>query len=300
MQIVGLLIIVIAILIIIWWARSDRRRKRWVVAVSFMLFAGVVIMLQDRIVEISLPKGFGTIKAAARQATADAEAIANLKKRVEDQSATVDSVANSAREARKLGDELSERIKTTDTKLTQVDQATRNAQAALEKMEQISAFATVLLAAQNDDWQAFNQLLNWVDDQNFPLHEVAASGYVAISSSHTSWLEPGYLKMQWGPGVDPSHLSLSELGKIYSSHRPVYHADIVLTVWNRSDIPKKERMEFLVQVLKTSNSVTAKYFAAKLFVEATDDKDLELKLHKVPFRLEPLLEWWESHKNSIK
>jgi hypothetical protein len=301
MKIVGIAFFVVAVLGTGLWGYFDRSHRRW----AFILFAmvalcsGCFLMMYERVFEMSF-KDLVTIKAVTQQATTDAETIANLKKRVEAQSEAVDSVANSAREARKLGDELSEKIKTTDIKLTQIDQATRNVQTALEKTEQIITFASVLLAAQNDDWHALDRLLQWANDANFPLRELAENGYMTIALSHLSVVKEAWAEVPWRQGVDPAHLSISELEKVYSALSPIYHAGIVRVVWKRSDIPKKERMEFLILVLKTSNSVSAKYCAARFFVEATGDEDLRPKFLLVPLPVEPLSKWWEAHKDSIK
>ena len=296
MKVIGFVIILIALFFIGWWVLTDHQHKQWALTLCIMaIFTGIFMILQDRAIEISL-KGIGTIKAAAQQAATDAEAIANLKKRVETQSATVDLVAKSANDASELVNKLQEKSEITDNKLTQLDDATQDALNALQGMERATDFATTLLAAQNDNWIAFDQLRKWADDKTFPLSEIAGNAYVKIRVSYGSVIEPGYLNINWSPGIDPSKLSQVEFTKSYLKLSPIYHAHLVHVVCGRTDIPKKERMTFLVHVLKSSNSLTAKEYAAKFFVQAAGDINLKWQ----PFNLVVLLNWWEKHKDEIK
>jgi len=295
MKIIGFVIILNALVLTGWWVATDHPYKTWVITACIIaLFAGTFLILQDRAIEITL-KGVGTIKAAAEQATTDATAIASLKERVEAQSATVDLVAKSANDARQLVDELDEKSKITDKKLDRVDQATTDAHEAIQDMKRATGFATTLLAAQNDNWNAFYQLRKWSNDKAFPLHEVAGNAYVKIRVSYSP-IDPGYLNINWSPDIDPSKVALSDFEKTYSALNPIYHAHLVHVVWGRSDISKKERMSFLIQVLKTSNSLTAKHYAAKFFVGATGDKDLKWE----PFNMDALHNWWKHHGDEIK
>jgi len=84
--------------------------------------------------------------------------------------------------------------------------------------------------------------------------------------------------------------------KTYRSLNPIYHTHLVHTLWEREDITKKDRMAFLLEVIKTSNSLTAKDYAADFFVRATGDDDLKWQ----PFNIKPILHWWEEHGESIQ
>ena len=296
MKIAGFLIILNAVILTAWWGSAYPGHKGWAVVVCILaLFAGIVVMLQDRAIEISL-KGVGTIKAAAQQASVDAAAIATLKERVEAQSATVDLVAKSAGEARELVGDLAEKSRASDERLAQVDEATRQAEAALKDLERATEFATVLLAAQNDSWNAFEQLRKWADDKSFPLQQIAENAHVKIRVSYALPFAPGYLNIKWAPGVDPAKLTFRDFVRTYGALDPVVHTHLVNTVWDRSDISERDRMCFLILVLKTSNSLTAKSYAAKHFVKAAKDKELNWE----PFHIAPLLRWWDENSDAFK
>jgi hypothetical protein len=252
-------------------------------------------MLSDRAVEISMA-GIGKIKAAAERATIDANAIESLRQRVEAQSATVDLVANSASEARKLAGELSVRIKTTDSKLAEVDKAMQDARHSIAEVESVTNFAAVLIAAESDDWEAFHQIAQWADDIKHPLHDVALKALVKIRISFATPVTRGYVNAQWREGVDPAKMSLSELMAAFVNAQPLVHASVVHVVWNRTDIPKRQRMDFLIQALTQSASLNARDHAARLFIDAAGDKALKWNA----FDVKPLVAWWEEHKDRIE
>lgn len=157
-------------------------------------------------------------------------------------------------------------------------------------------FTLTIIAAQSDDWSAFHKLEGWSNDKSFPFQEMAAKATVRIRSSYVGFISEPYLEIPWNKDTDPKKLSLDELKSIYASLDPLFHAALVHTVWQRSDIPKKERMEFLMNVLETSNSLTAKDYAGKFFVEGTGDKNLKWS----PFVTTPILSWWTENKETIQ
>lgn len=65
----------------------------------------LILLLPNRAIELTL-KSVGTIKAAAQQASADANVISDLRSRIERQSATIDLVAQQASTTLKLGEQL--------------------------------------------------------------------------------------------------------------------------------------------------------------------------------------------------
>jgi len=286
-----------ALVITGWWVLTNHKNKGWAVTVCILaLFAGTLMLLQDRVVEVSL-KGVGTIKAAAEKATTDAAAIADVKKRVEAQSVTVDLVAKSASEAKSLIVELEKKSEKTKQELARLDKTMDEANSTLETMEKTAELATTILSAQNNDWGAFSQLRIWAEDKSNPLRQIAGSAYVKVRLSYTERITtPGYLTIIWDDDLDPSALSLTELEKTYATLNPLYHPHLVNIVWKREDIPKKSRMEFLIRILQNGKSLCAKHFAGKCFVSGAGDKELKWQ----PFQIEPLIKWWKDNADSIK
>jgi hypothetical protein len=79
-------------------------------------------VLHERVTELTV-KWVGTIKAAATQAVIDAGEIAEIRKRMEDQRATIDLVAKEATGAKRLSEDLSQKNQRAEQKLTELDQA---------------------------------------------------------------------------------------------------------------------------------------------------------------------------------
>src|SRR3990172_9894790 len=123
MKIVGMLLILNALVLMAWWICTDHPHKAWAIVAGLVaIFAGVYFTVQDRAIEITIEK-VGTIKAAAEQATLDAQFVADLRKRIESQSATVDLVAESAAKAHKLIEDLSQKNKTVEGKIDELEAA---------------------------------------------------------------------------------------------------------------------------------------------------------------------------------
>lgn len=98
MKLLGILIIMNSLIVTGYWVSGSHQHKIWVVSIcGLAAFIGIIFTMHDRAIEITFSK-IGTIKAAAEQATADANAIADLRSRIEAQSATVDLVAQKATE----------------------------------------------------------------------------------------------------------------------------------------------------------------------------------------------------------
>lgn len=289
MKIIGLLINLNALILTVWWVSTEHPHKPWAITACILaLFVGMFMVLQDRAIEITL-KGVGSIKAAAQQATTDANAIASLKERIEAQSATIDLVATKASEARNLVDQLAERAQEADAKIDQVDKTIKEA-------EKLNLFHSIVLAAENDDWDAFVSLLKWIDDKNFPLREIAANAYTRIRISFTGPIGRGFLNPTWQAGVNPEIIPLSALRTAYDKLNPIYHASVVKTVWGRDDIAKHDKMSFFIHVLNASKSMNAKNNAAKYFVKCAGDNAPNWE----PFKIELLLQWWDEHKELIE
>ena len=79
MEILGALLLISALIFAGWWLMGEHPHKGW--AFTFVLsviFVAVSLILQARVIEFTV-QGIGTIKTAAKTASADANAISKLK-----------------------------------------------------------------------------------------------------------------------------------------------------------------------------------------------------------------------------
>lgn len=283
----GVLLIINALVATAWWTLGENPHKSWAFGVCLAaMFAGAFLILQDRATEITI-KGVGTIKSAAEQATTDAKAIAELRDRMQAQSATVDLVAQQATGAANLAQELSQKTNAAESKLHEVDEALTSARRELEEIDKITEFTRIVVAAQNGDREAFDRLGHYASEQS-DLSRLAADAYVGICSTYGGVIEPGFLNLS-SPS-DLESLARDKVREFYVSLPSIYHAHAVHIIWKREDIPKDDRLEFLASVLQSDPSLTATLYAGKFLAADTG-------LKWEPFKTQALLEQWREKRS---
>ena len=182
----------------------------------------------------------------------------------------------------------------TKRKVGEINKIIVKSQESLEVLRNHTEFIGILLAAQNDDWKAYVRLLKFSQDSSHSLSKVALNAIVKIRTQFAGPINPGYLKISWNK-VDPNKLSFSKLKKVYYKLKPELHADLVKYIRKRKDISNLEKMSFFIEVIETSNSLNAKHYAATYFIKAANDDSLEWD----PFKIDPLLDWWDKNKSKF-
>ena len=293
MQVIGVILVFTSLAATAWWIGTGRRHRGSMVTLcGLAVFAGVFFVLQERVTEITF-QGFGTIKAAANQAKSDASEVNQIKRRVQEQSATIDLVAHEAADAKKLIDELSRKSDLVDQKLRAVDKTLDKASKTLSELETTAQFTTTVIAAQNDDRNAFEQLFVWANKKSHPFSSRAAQAWNTILDEHAKPFFSSGFTVPWREGLDPSALTLNELRKTYESAPTYLKPGLIEYVWNRENIPKRERMQFLAGVIQRDQSLKAVEYAGRYFTQAA-----ELKLK--PLAIKQILDWWKINKNTVK
>ena len=295
MKLIGILLILNSIAASSYWITAHGSNKGAVIGLcTLAVFAGLALILYDRITELSV-KGVGTIKTAVEQASADANAISKLKKRVEGQSATVDLVAKEAADAKQLVNALSEKNSKAEEKLSQLDKSINDGNLAVKELQIYTLFNRVVLAAKNDSRRAYEQLLTWHADSSYPLQKDATQTIQTIIDQHNSLMTISNTSLSLNDkGKNILKLSLPDLRTVMLSSPPNIRRCVVEFVWKkRTDIPKKDRLEFLVNVIRSDESLLVVEYAGRYFSEGTGGK---LK----PLAIEQHLEWWKKNKGSIE
>jgi hypothetical protein len=259
--------------------------------VSLATFAGAFLVLEDRVTELSI-KNVGTIKAAAEQAVLDAKQIAEIRKRIEAQSAAVELVAKEATEAKRLSEDLSQKSQLAEKKLTELDQALNKASGTLSEIQQTMEFITTVSLAQSDD-KSFDKLKSLADDKSNQFYLRAGQAWVTILDQHSAPFFTAGFTFPWVEGVDPSKLTLQDLREGYDSLLPQLKPALLEYIWNRQDFPKKDKIGFLADVLKSEQSLKALEYAGRYF---TQGAGLQLK----PLAVEVMLDWWAKNQNNIQ
>lgn len=294
MKLIGILLVLNSLAVSGWWIMTHGSHKGSVLTLcSLAVLAGIAFLICDRITEFSL-KGIGTIKAAANQATADANVVAELKTRVEGQSATVDLVAKEAADAKQLVNALSEKNSKAEEKLSQLDKSISAGNLAVKELQLYTQFNRIVLAAQNDSRQAYEQLCLWSGDSSYPFQKEAEQTIQTIIDQHDSAMTISNTSISLSDGRNVLKLSLSDLRTVMLSATPKIRRCTLEFVWKkRTDIPKKDRLEFLVDVIRSDESLLVVEYAGRYFKDGTGDnlKPLEIEQH---------LKWWKENKGSIE
>jgi hypothetical protein len=322
-QLVGILMILNTLALSAWWlATGHPYPKSLIVLCTIACAVGLALVFYERGFDLDL-LGNAKFRVAAQQAVADANEIAEIKKRVENQSATVDLAVTKAVEAereiaetkkrveaqsdavssvvRKTADvervakDLSEKNQMAEEKLSALQRAVTAGNSAVGELKAYVQFSSAILAAQNDDRRAYDQLWAWAHDSSSPLQRTASQVVQTLLDQHDPVAVRSDFAVSWKEGIDPYKLALSEFSKGIEAATPHYtRVGILEFVWEkRTDIPKRERLQFLVDVLRTDQSLLVVEYAGRYFAAATGDA---LK----PIAIAEHLKWWEEHRDSIK
>jgi hypothetical protein len=199
-------------------------------------------------------------------------------------------------EAKRMVTEIKNILDGTEKKVAELDRSIQDGNRAVMELQLLTQFNTVVISAQGDDRDAFDQLRTWAQDASFPFQKTAmqtAQKILDESDIFFKLLIPN-TDLFWKEGVDPNKLALPNLWKIYKSDSKGIRLGIVRFLWEkRGDISKKERLQFLADVLKDDKSLEVVKLAGHYFKEGTNDG-------LVPLAYTEHLEWWEKNKETIK
>jgi hypothetical protein len=286
---IGLHIILLSIYFAFLWIVTKRTNNKAVIAVTIVaVTTGLALIIHDRITELTV-RGVGTIKAAAVRAISDAKSVADLKEREENQSATVDLVAGQASKAKEVSEEVAEQNKRAEQKLGALDNAINKATATLGELKSAAEFTMTVVAAQNDDRTAFDKLRKWADDKTLPFSTKAEQAWNTIFADHTKPFYIGGFTVSWKDGFDPSKLGIGDLAQQYQIAPAQLRPALLEYIWKRSDISKLERLNFLINVMRSDSSLTAVEYSGRYFTEGTGQQI-------APLAVENLTQWWDNHR----
>ena len=99
--------------------------------------------------------------------------------------------------------------------------------------------------------------------------------------------------VNWKEGFDPSKLSFPDLAKEFHKVPVQTKTAFLEYIWNRNDIPKVDRLDFMIDVMKHDQSLTAAEYAGRHFTSGTGQK---IK----PMAIEYLAVWWEKHRSEFQ
>jgi hypothetical protein len=199
-------------------------------------------------------------------------------------------------EAKRMVTEIKNILDGTEKKVAELDQSIQDGNRAVMELKLLTRFNTVVISAQSNDRDAFDQLRAWAQDTSFPYQKIA------IQTAHKLLVESDVYfllfvpagNIRWNEGVDPNKLTLPQLWENYKSGTEYTRLGIIQFLWEkRIDISKKERLQFLADVLKDDKSLEVLKLAGHYFKEGTNDGLVSLAYTDH-------LAWWEKNKEMVK
>jgi hypothetical protein len=169
-----------------------------------------------------------------------------------------------------------------------------DADLAIKELKAQTQLSNTVFAAQNDDRQAYDQLWVWSEDSSYPQQKAALQAALTILKQHDPPIFKSGFGVPWTEGIDPQKLTLAEIQRGFSASPPQVRVGIVEFVWEkRTDMSKRERLQFLADALGTDESLQVVEYAGRSFAIGTGDKFK-------PLAIRQHLKWWEENKDSIK
>ena len=183
--------------------------------------------------------------------------------------------------------------KTAKEKADEIEGALKKAQEGLAQLSEITDVGALVTKASNDDRQAFNKLVDFVQKKDPRFREIALRAVENIIQD----VDPLVLlrldpQFQWDKaGVDPSKADFAKYREVYQTSPRSYRLSILGTLWAQERFPKRQRLEFLAEVIRTDSSLRALHRACVLMNnEAHIDKNI--------LGVGEYLQWWEANKQN--
>ncbi len=212
----------------------------------------------------------------------------NINKLVQDKAKErIDKIATPLIKT-ELNENFMPKLVSAELKLKKIEKESNK---SIKKLNLISEFSMTVILAQNDDRKSFDKLEEWSSDKSFPLSDKAANVLKSIIIDHAQPFYTTY-KVPWEKKFDPATQSLADLKKLYKSAQSLVKLSLIQYIWNRQDFSKKEKMSFLVDVLKNDNSLKAVEHAGRYFKKASG-------LKYKPLAIDLFLKWWHNNKANI-
>ncbi|MBN2410766.1 hypothetical protein JXQ31_03670 [candidate division KSB1 bacterium] len=188
-----------------------------------------------------------------------------------------------------IEDRINPQLITIQNKLSLLDEKLTESSKKSIELNELTDFSIILLSAQNDDREAFDKLLYYMEFDNPKFNQIAMNAILSIRMHYGGVLVPGYLNINWIEYDNPTKLNINEFIKIYNTLPPIFHADIVNNIWSNQIISKEAKIKFLIDILKNDRSLTAVFYAGKFLSD-------ESKLKWQPFDIKPFIEWYEDKR----
>ena len=159
----------------------------------------------------------------------------------------------------------------------------------INDIQDITSFMLILLAAQNDNRLAFEQLQIMALDSLYTYRSIAFSAWLNIIDIYN---QPFVSKYRISEEIGIDSLSLNSIRNKFDSYFIYDQLGILDYVAESNRFNKKEKMEFIIDIYIKTKSIKVTEKAGKLFTQFSGQK-------VKPLAIKFIIDWWESNKHNI-
>ncbi len=91
-------------------------------------------------------------------------------------------------------------------------------------------------------------------------------------NEHKVWLPGNARSRAWAGGAAASDTTLEQCREIYTQITPSHKPRCIQYIWNRADFPERDRIQFVIDVMRDDTSLNAVEQAGRYLTAAADLK----------------------------
>ena len=291
MRLFGLLILLNTLFVsgyFVFGTSADIKRISGFAAVGAIL--SLILIISDRVTHIKLD-GIGEIAAAAEKAEASAERILEIEQEVETHRDTIALVARDANDTRKQLGSVTDTIHKLQQQMVDIDGLQDNASKALNRLSSLSDFYNDMMSARSDDRQAFERVSSISYDGSDFRNEQARQ-FLEVLPKEIEVLNILDYQVPWDTLlITPETASFQTLQNAISQLQPIHQSKLIETIWETDRFPKKQRIQFMIDVIANTSSMRCLDKATRLL-------DNEANVGKNFLGRSLYRQWWETNEQN--
>lgn len=179
---------------------------------------------------------------------------------------------------------FNEKISGTESRLNKLESE------AIDDLRNESEYILTVIAAKYGERNAFEKLKKLTGDESSMFSKRAAKAVEGIMDQAT-WPSPIIYNTSIPDNINLSNLSFDQYRSLYSSASMFERFWILGYIQERKDIPKKDKMEFLLEIMKTDDNLQVVDYAGCIFLEESKQNNVK------PLEIDKMFNWWEENKD---
>ncbi len=253
-----------------------------VIAIIMMCISIVQVLLSSRQLDLS----FRQLDEAKQQKKVASDALSRAQQ-------AESSAQFTSNELKRLSGAMNLLYANAQARVDHLEDITEKANLAVADLKSVTDFTLTVEEAKNDSRKSFDVLLATTNLKNARFSRLASNAlYQILVSTHTENLfmtDP-----QWNKhNVDPKKASFRVLATVYKTEHPYTQVRMQYTIWKQNRFSKRDRIAFLIDIIKTTSSVRCLHQACKLL-------DEEAGIGKNFTGYEEFLQWWDRQESCFK